>query len=184
MGIEPWHVLGEESSSSGTARFVDSSVERVEIKIKNFNPERYMITCNGVTVPLQSTLVKGEYLAGVRYRAWSPPSALHPTLGKDVPLVFDVVDTWNHRAIGGCTYHVAHPGGRSYDTFPINSFEAEGRRISRFWKQGHTQGTVTPTEKFYSIARYLQPNEIPRNFDPPPLKVSPEYPRTLDLRQK
>jgi uncharacterized protein (DUF2126 family)/transglutaminase-like putative cysteine protease len=184
MGIEPWHVLGEESSSSGTARFVDSSLERVEIKIKNFNPERYMITCNGVTVPLQSTMVKGEYVAGVRYRAWSPPSALHPTLGKDVPLVFDVVDTWNHRAIGGCTYHVAHPGGRSYDTFPVNSFEAEGRRISRFWKQGHTQGTVTPTEKFYSVARYLQPNEIPRNFDPPPLKVSPEYPRTLDLRQK
>lgn len=182
MGIEPWHVLGEESSNSGTSRFVDSSVERVEVKVKHFNAERYMITCNGVPVPLQPTLVKGEYVAGVRYRAWSPPSALHPTLGKDVPLVFDVVDTWNHRAIGGCTYHVAHPGGRNYDTFPVNSFEAEGRRISRFWKQGHTQGPITASEKFYSVSRYLQPNEIPRNFDPPPIKISPEYPRTLDLR--
>ncbi len=183
MGIEPWHVLGEESSSSGTARFVDSSVERVEIKVRNFNNERYMITCNGAPVPLQSTLVKGEYVAGVRYRAWTPPSALHPTLGKDVPLVFDVVDTWNHRSIGGCTYHVAHPGGRSYDTFPVNSYEAEGRRISRFWTQGHTQGPITPSENFSAVSRYLEPNQIPKNFDPPPLKISPEYPRTLDLRQ-
>jgi uncharacterized protein (DUF2126 family)/transglutaminase-like putative cysteine protease len=183
MGIEPWHVLGEESSSAGTARFVDSSVERIEIKVRNFNHERYMITCNRVPVPLQTTLVKGEYVAGVRYRAWTPPSALHPTLGKDVPLVFDVVDTWNHRAIGGCTYHVAHPGGRSYDTFPVNSYEAEGRRISRFWTQGHTQGAFTPTENFSTISRYLEPNQIPENFDPPPLKISPEYPRTLDLRQ-
>lgn len=183
MGIEPWHVLGEESSSSGTARFVDSSVERVEVKVKNFNRERYMIACNGVPVPLQSTLTKGEYVAGVRYRAWTPPSALHPTLGKDVPLVFDVIDTWNHRAIGGCTYHVAHPGGRNYDTFPVNSYEAEGRRISRFWTQGHTQGTFTPSENFSTVSRYVEPTQVPKNFDPPPLIVSPEYPRTLDLRQ-
>ncbi len=183
MGIEPWHVLGEETSQGGTARFVDSSVERVEVKVKNFNTDRYMITCNGVPLPLQATLVKGEYVAGVRYRAWTPPSALHPTLGKDVPLVFDVVDSWNHRAIGGCTYHVAHPGGRSYDTFPVNSYEAEGRRISRFWSQGHTQGVITPTESFSTVSRYLEPHEIPKNFDAPPLKISPEYPRTLDLRQ-
>ncbi|HRI79974.1 MAG TPA: transglutaminase family protein, partial [Cyclobacteriaceae bacterium] len=183
MGIEPWHVLGEESSSSGTARFVDSSVERVEVMVRNFNPERYVVTCNEVPVPLQATVTKGEYVSGVRYRAWTPPSALHPMMGKDVPLVFDIVDTWNHRAIGGCTYHVSHPGGRSYDTFPVNAFEAEGRRISRFWTQGHTQGAVTPKESFSNVARYLEPNEIPRNFDPPPLKISPEYPRTLDLRQ-
>ncbi len=183
MGIEPWHVLGEETARGGTARFVDSSVERVEVMVRNFNKERYMITCNGVPVPMQPTQIKGQFVAGVRYRAWTPPSALHPTLGKDVPLVFDVVDTWNHHAIGGCTYHVAHPGGRSYDTFPVNSYEAEGRRISRFWTQGHTQGAFTPTESFTGVARYLEPNQIPRNFDPPPLKISPEYPRTLDLRQ-
>ena len=183
MGIEPWHVLGEEAAQGGTARFVDSSVERVEVKVKNFNADRYMVTCNGVPVPLQFTDVKGEYVAGVRYRAWTPPSALHPTLGKDVPLVFDIVDTWNHRAIGGCTYHVAHPGGRNYDSFPVNSYEAEGRRISRFWTQGHTQGAFTPTESFSVATRYLEPNEVPRNFDPPPLRISPEYPRTLDLRQ-
>ncbi|HEV8512332.1 MAG TPA: transglutaminase family protein [Cyclobacteriaceae bacterium] len=183
MGIEPWHVLGEETAQGGTARFVDSSVERVEVKVKNFNADRYMITCNGVPVPLQATSVRGEYVAGVRYRAWSPPSALHPTLGKDVPLVFDIIDIWNHRAIGGCTYHVAHPGGRNYDTFPVNSYEAEGRRISRFWTQGHTQGAFTPSESFSVATRYLEPNEIPKNFDPPPMKISPEYPRTLDLRQ-
>jgi uncharacterized protein (DUF2126 family) len=181
--IEPWHVLGEESSSGGTARFVDSSVERVEVKVKNFNAERYMITCNGAPIPLQQTAVKGEYVAGVRYRAWSPPSALHPTLGKDVPLVFDFVDTWNHRATGGCTYYVAHPGGRSYDSFPVNSYEAEGRRISRFWNQGHTQGPITPSENYSSVSRYVEPNQTPKNFDPPPIKISPEFPRTLDLRQ-
>lgn len=183
MGIEPWHVLGEEAAQGGMARFVDSSVERVEVKVKNFNIDRYLVTCNGVPVPLQPTSVRGEHVAGVRYRAWTPPSALHPTLGKDVPLVFDVVDTWNHRAIGGCTYHVAHPGGRNYDTFPVNSYEAEGRRISRFWTEGHTQGVFTPSESFGMVTRYLAPNDTPRNFDPPPLKISLEYPRTLDLRQ-
>jgi len=183
MGIEPWHVLGEETARGGTARFVDSSVERVEVKVTHFNAERYRVLCNGQPIPLQSTLVKGEYVAGVRYRAWTPPSALHPTLGKDVPLVFDIVDTWNHRAIGGCTYYVAHPGGRNYDTFPINSYEAEGRRISRFWSQGNTQGVFTPSENFSTVSRYVEPNQTPRNFDPPALKISPEYPRTLDLRQ-
>jgi uncharacterized protein (DUF2126 family) len=109
MAIEPWHVLGEEATSGGTARFVDSSVERLEVKVTNFNADRYIVTCHGMPVPLRETVVKGEYVAGVRYRAWCPPSALHPTLGTDVPLVFDVVDTWNNRSIGGCTYHVAHP---------------------------------------------------------------------------
>ncbi len=183
QGIEPWHVLGEETASGGTARFVDSSVERIEVKVKNFNNDRYMVVCNGAPVPLKETGVIGEYVAGVRYRAWSPPSALHPTLGTDVPLVFDIVDKWNHRAIGGCTYHVAHPGGRNYDTFPVNSYEAEGRRISRFWNQGHTQGTFSPSPIFTGIERYLEKSMVPRNFDPPQIKISPEYPTTLDLRQ-
>ena len=183
MGIEPWHVLGEESASGGTARFVDSSVERIEVKVKNFNHERYMITCQGAPVPLKETSVRGEYVAGVRYRAWSPPSALHPTIGKDVPLVFDIIDTWNSRSIGGCTYHVAHPGGRNYDTFPVNAYEAEGRRISRFWTDGHTQGPITPSVVYTGIARYLEKNDVPKKFDVPPLKISPEYPNTLDLRQ-
>jgi len=183
MGIEPWHVLGEETVSGGTARFVDSSVERLEVKVVNFNADRYMVTCHGTPVPLRSTPVKGEYVAGVRYRAWSPPSALHPTLGTDVPLVFDVVDTWNNRSIGGCTYHVAHPGGRNYDTFPVNAYEAEGRRISRFWSEGHTQGPITPSTTYSGIERYLEKNQITKKFDPPPIKISPEYPNTLDLRQ-
>jgi len=183
MGIEPWHVLGEESSNSGTARFVDSSVERVEVKVKNFNFDRYMITCNGNAVPLKPTSVKGEYIAGIRYRAWSPPSALHPTLGVDVPLVFDVFDTWNKRSIGGCTYFVSHPGGRNYDSFPVNSFEAEGRRISRFWNQGHTQGTYTPSVGNKTVGRYIETSESIPNFEVPAVKISPEYPNTLDLRQ-
>lgn len=182
-GIEPWHVLGEETSRGGTSRYVDSSMERLEMKVKNFNADRFVITCNGMAIPLQESQVKGEYVAGVRYRAWSPPSALHPTLGVDVPLVFDVIDTWNHRAIGGCTYHVVHPGGRNYETYPVNSFEAEGRRISRFWTEGHTQGPIVPKENFKIASRYLKPNLIPKKFDPPKVKISPEYPRTLDLRQ-
>lgn len=183
LGIEPWHVLGEESALGGTARFVDSSVERVEVKVKNFNKDRYMVTCNRVPVVLQETEVKGEYVAGVRYKAWNPPSSLHPTIGVDVPLVFDIVDTWNNKSIGGCVYHVAHPGGRNYDTYPINSFEAEGRRISRFWNQGHTPGPVTSTVVTGMVIRYLEKNQIPVSFDPVPAKINPEYPATLDLRQ-
>ncbi len=183
MGIEPWHVLGEQVSSGGTARFVDSSVERVEVKMINFNSQRYIVTCHGIPVPLRETTVHGEYVAGVRYRAWDPPSALHPTLGKDVPLVFDIFDTWNNRSVGGCVYHVAHPGGRNYDTAPVNAFEAEGRRISRFWSEGHTQGSFTPSQPYSGIERYLEKNENTKKFDPPSLKVNPEYPNTLDLRQ-
>jgi uncharacterized protein (DUF2126 family)/transglutaminase-like putative cysteine protease len=183
MGIEPWHVLGEETSSGGTARFVDSSVERLEAKVINFNAGRYLVTCNGMPIPLKETAVRGEYVAGVRYRAWSPPSALHPTLGTDVPLVFDLVDTWNNRSIGGCTYYVAHPGGRNYDTFPVNAYEAEGRRISRFWSEGHSQGPITPSPVYSGIERYLEKNLITKKFDPPTLKISGEYPNTLDLRQ-
>jgi uncharacterized protein (DUF2126 family)/transglutaminase-like putative cysteine protease len=182
LGIEPWHVLGEETTGGGTARFVDSSVERVEVKVRNFNIDRYIITCHGIPVPLKETLIRGEYVAGVRYRAWSPPSALHPTLGKDVPLVFDVVDTWNNKSVGGCVYHVAHPGGRNYDTYPVNSFEAESRRISRFWNHGHTPGPITKTSGGH-VERYLEKSEIPNKFDPPIVRLNNDYPNTLDLRQ-
>jgi uncharacterized protein (DUF2126 family) len=183
QGIEPWHVLGEESASGGTARFVDSSVERVEVKMINFNADRYLVTCHEIPVPLRETTTKGTYVAGVRYRAWSPPSALHPALGKDVPLVFDVFDTWNNRSVGGCVYHVSHPGGRAYDTFPVNAYEAEGRRISRFWSEGHTQGAYTPTIPYAGVERYLEKNPIPRKFDPPSAEVNSEYPNTLDMRK-
>lgn len=183
FGIEPWHVLGEEAVSGGTARFVDSSVERIELKMKNFNADRYLVTCHNIPVPMKPTGVQGEFVAGIRYRAWSPPSALHPTLGTDVPLVLNVVDQWNSKTIGGCVYHVAHPGGRNYDTFPVNSFEAEGRRISRFWNHGHTPGVIAPNASYQQVERYLEKNQIPVKFDPPPVKISAEYPHTLDLRQ-
>ncbi len=127
MGIEPWHVLGEEMSGTGTARFVDSSLERVQVRLTGLTDNRYVLLCNGHRVPLHKTAVKGEYVCGIRYRAWQPPSALHPTVGSDTPLTFDIVDTWNSRSIGGCTYYVTHPGGRSYDAFPVNSYEAESR---------------------------------------------------------
>ena len=185
MGIEPWHVLGEEMSSSGTARYVDSSLERVQVKLKGLTDSRYILLCNGCRVPLKTTDVKGEYVCGVRYRAWQPPSALHPTIGVDTPLVFDLIDTWNHRSIGGCTYHVSHPGGRSYDTYPINSYEAESRRVSRYWNNGHTPEKLNPAPYLSSsIGRYIKainPHLI--YFDPPAIDVNKEYPSTLDLRQ-
>jgi uncharacterized protein (DUF2126 family) len=183
MGIEPWHVLGEEVRSTGTARYVDSSLEKVQVKLKGLNGTRYALLCNGVRVPLRETTVKGEYVCGVRFRAWQPPSALHPTIGVDTPLIFDIVDTWNNRSIGGCTYHVAHPGGRSYEVFPVNSYEAESRRISRFWDHGHTQGTISPKMPTTNSTHYVEENHQIFSTNVPEIKINKEYPNTLDLRQ-
>lgn len=181
--IEPWHVLGEESSSFGTARYVDSSVERLQIKLTGLTDGRYVLACNGRRVPLRKTERHGEYVGAVRYRAWQPPSALHPMISPHVPLVFDLIDTWNGRSIGGCSYHVSHPGGRSYDTFPVNSFEAESRRINRFDNVSHTQGPITPRPEMDVLREFLPNNEPPRPMDIPLEEPSNEYPYTLDLRR-
>lgn len=187
--IEPWNVLGEEMGSGGTARYVDSSLERLQVKVTNFTAERYVLTCNGVKVQLQPTSVKGEYVAGVKYKAWDPYSALHPTIGVDTPLAFDIVDTWNRKSIGGCKYFVSHPGGRSYDTFPINSFEAESRRINRFWDIGETQTEVDLIEEITAsdIAaplRTVEQQGSQKKFRYKTIPIDMEFPNTLDLRKK
>ena len=181
--IEPWHVLGEEVSSFGTARYVDSSLERLQVRLTGLTDSRYLLACNGRRVPLRATGVHGEYVAGVRYRAWNPPSALHPTIGVQAPLVFDLIDTWNGHSIGGCTYHVTHPGGRNYETPPINAFEAEARRVNRFYDHGHTPGAVKPPSYFNSLREFFPHGDEPRPMAPPQEEVLAEFPWTLDLRR-
>ncbi len=183
MAIEPWHVLGEEVTRTGTSRFVDSSVERLQVKVSGLTDSRYIVTCNGRRLILHNTGTHGEYVGGVRYRAWQPPSALHPTIGVHSPLVFDIIDTWNGRAIGGCTYHVSHPGGRHYDAFPVNAYEAEARRVSRFGADGHTPGVIQPRPSAPVTGRFLAEGNPPGPIDVPPEEMNAEYPYTLDLRK-
>jgi uncharacterized protein (DUF2126 family) len=160
QALEPWHVLGEESVGGSTARYVDSSVERIEVLVNNMTNPRHRVTVAGRCLPLFPTGRAGEFVAAVRYKAWQPPESLHPTIAAQSPLVFDLYDLWNERSMGGCTYHVAHPGGRAYDRFPTNGLAAESRRMARFFPFGHRGGTFTPVPEHRSL----------------------EHPLTLDLR--
>lgn len=140
--IEPWNTLGEESTATGTARYVDSSVERVQMRVIGADRHRYVVTCNGYPVPLLATDNPDIHVGGVRFKAWQPPSALHPTISSDGPLQFELIDLTAGTSRGGCTYHVAHPGGRAYDTPPVNAVEAESRRTRRFEATGFTPGKL------------------------------------------
>jgi uncharacterized protein (DUF2126 family) len=161
QALEPWNVLAEETTSGGTVRSVDSSLERIQVKVSGFTTEsRYVVACNGRRVPLNPTREPGEAVAGVRYRARQLSTSLHPTIPVHAPLVFDVIDCWNERSIGRCLYHTKPPDGRTYIARPINTKEAEDRRRERFQISDNPPSLVTPPEE----------------------EINTYFPMTLDLR--
>ena len=159
--LEPWPVLGEEPGAGGTARYVDSSLERVEVRAEGLETERWDVLVNGLSVPLRSTGMAGEHVGGIRFRAWAPPSSVQPHLGIHHPLRFDLYDRWAGRSVGACAYHVWHPEGQGYDAAPLTRFEAAARRASRFTEEG----------------------PLPWPTRPEATVPHPEYPHTLDLRR-
>jgi uncharacterized protein (DUF2126 family)/transglutaminase-like putative cysteine protease len=162
QALEPWNVLAEETTSGGMVRSVDSSLERIQVKLSGFVTEsRYVVACNGRKVPLAPSGDPGEAVAGVRYRARRLSATLHPTIPVHTPLVFDIMDLWKERSIGRCIYHTGPPGGRTYTSRPANAKEAEERRLERFQVSGQTPGPMGAPEH----------------------ESNPIFPLTLDLRR-
>ena len=161
QAIEPWHVLGEEASATGTARYVDSSMERIEVRAEGLVPERHVVLVNGHVLPMHPTSTAGRAVAGVRFRAWAPAHSLHPHLGIHHPIRLDVLDTWGQRSLGACAYHVWHPEGRAFDAPPLTRFEASARRAQRFSREG----------------------PLPWPLAGKPAAPHPDAPVTLDLRR-
>ncbi|MEO1170819.1 MAG: transglutaminase family protein, partial [Myxococcota bacterium] len=174
--IEPWNVLGEELTTTGTARYVDSSVERIEVRAEGIVPERHILTVNGQALPMHGTGTAGEAVGGVRFRAWAPPHSLHAHLGIHHPLRIDLFDTWAGRAVAAGAYHVWHPEGRAFDEPPLTRFEAAARRGQRFERIGplpydetvhrarrHPDGPFTLDLRRLEIDRPMPP---PKEFEP------------------
>jgi uncharacterized protein (DUF2126 family) len=161
QALEPWNVLAEETTSGGTGRSVDSSLERIQVKVNGLSPaSRYAVSCNGRMVPLHLSEAQHEALAGIRYRARRLSAALHPTIPVHTPLRFDLIDTWKNRSVGHCAYYAGRLDGTLYDSRPADSTEASERRLGRF--------LITPPSEDVIAT-------------PPPEK-NPIFPMTLDLR--
>jgi uncharacterized protein (DUF2126 family) len=161
QALEPWNVLAEETASGGTVRSVDSSLERIQVKLSGFAAEsRFAVACNGRRVPLTPTGEHRELVAGIRFRARRLSATLHPTIPVHTPLVFDIIDRWKERSIGRCVYYSASPDGRTYTARPVSATEAKERRLERFQRPGDRLGPMAD----------------------PKHESNPIFPLTLDLR--
>ena len=158
---EPWPVLAEEAVAGVVTRFIDAANQRVQVELTGLTPTHHILVCNGRRVPLQPTRTRGRFLAGVRYKAWNPPSSLHPTLWPVYSLVFDLLDARTGEVLGGCTWFPARPSLVGFSAAPAPVASGEPEREPHYRPQAAVLPPWSPGGRFLPFGSGARKMPVP-----------------------